>query len=307
MAMPDRPRGTNGRAPLDPALDTFPKLARPERRALPRQGRHPREGLRHLAGVHLARSTSSEARLIALGLAALGFARGDKTAIVGDNRPAALLGDARHPGARRRARCRSTRTPSRRRCSTSSTTRRRASPWSRTRSRSTSSCTCGRGARASSTSSTTTPAGCGTTRTPGLLSLAALQERGAQVRARPPRLLRARRWPRARRTTSRSSATPRARPASPRARCCPHRNLIVTAPERHRARGPARDRRGRRLPAHGVGRRPHVLVRASRSSTGFTTNCPESAATVLHDLKEIGPTYFFAPPRIWESILTDGR
>ena len=38
--------------------------------------------------------------------------------------------------------------------------------------------------------------------------------------------------------------------------------------------------------------------------TGFTINCPESAATVLHDLREIGPTYFFAPPRIWESILT---
>ena len=40
-----------------------------------------------------------------------------------------------------------------------------------------------------------------------------------------------------------------------------HRNLIVTAPERDRARGPSRDRRGRRLPAHGVDRRPHVLVR----------------------------------------------
>jgi long-chain acyl-CoA synthetase len=26
---------------------------------------------------------------------------------------------------------------------------------------------------------------------------------------------------------------------------------------------------------------------------------------VLHDLKEIGPTYFFAPPRIWESLLTN--
>jgi len=39
--------------------------------------------------------------------------------------------------------------------------------------------------------------------------------------------------------------------------------------------------------------------------TGFAINCPESAATVLHDLKEIGPTYFFAPPRIWENILTN--
>jgi len=33
-------------------------------------------------------------------------------------------------------------------------------------------------------------------------------------------------------------------------------------------------------------------------------NCPESAATVMIDLKEIGPTYYFAPPRIFEGLLT---
>jgi len=33
-------------------------------------------------------------------------------------------------------------------------------------------------------------------------------------------------------------------------------------------------------------------------------NCPESAATVTIDLKEIGPTYYFAPPRIFEGLLT---
>ncbi|MSO85033.1 MAG: long-chain fatty acid--CoA ligase [Rhodospirillales bacterium] len=37
---------------------------------------------------------------------------------------------------------------------------------------------------------------------------------------------------------------------------------------------------------------------------GFCISCPESAATVLADLREIGPTYFFAPPRIFENILT---
>ena len=37
---------------------------------------------------------------------------------------------------------------------------------------------------------------------------------------------------------------------------------------------------------------------------GFAVNCPESAATVMTDLREIGPTYFFAPPRIFENILT---
>ena len=38
--------------------------------------------------------------------------------------------------------------------------------------------------------------------------------------------------------------------------------------------------------------------------SGFTVNCPESGATVMTDLREIGPTYFFAPPRIFENILT---
>jgi len=33
-------------------------------------------------------------------------------------------------------------------------------------------------------------------------------------------------------------------------------------------------------------------------------NCPESAATVTIDLKEIGPTYYFAPPRVFEGLLT---
>ena len=38
--------------------------------------------------------------------------------------------------------------------------------------------------------------------------------------------------------------------------------------------------------------------------TGFCVNCPESAATMLSDLREIGPTYFFAPPRVFEGQLT---
>ncbi len=33
-------------------------------------------------------------------------------------------------------------------------------------------------------------------------------------------------------------------------------------------------------------------------------NCPESAATVTIDLKEVGPTYYFAPPRVFEGLLT---
>ncbi|WP_275099724.1 AMP-binding protein [Sedimenticola hydrogenitrophicus] len=37
---------------------------------------------------------------------------------------------------------------------------------------------------------------------------------------------------------------------------------------------------------------------------GFTINCPESGATVMTDLREIGPTYYFAPPRVYENMLT---
>ncbi len=38
--------------------------------------------------------------------------------------------------------------------------------------------------------------------------------------------------------------------------------------------------------------------------TGFCVNCPESAETMQADLREIGPTYFFAPPRFFEGLLT---
>ncbi len=38
---------------------------------------------------------------------------------------------------------------------------------------------------------------------------------------------------------------------------------------------------------------------------GFTVNCPESGDTVLTDLREIGPTYYFAPPRVFENMLTN--
>jgi len=37
---------------------------------------------------------------------------------------------------------------------------------------------------------------------------------------------------------------------------------------------------------------------------GFCVNCPESADTVMVDLREIGPTYYFAPPRVFETQLT---
>jgi long-chain acyl-CoA synthetase len=37
---------------------------------------------------------------------------------------------------------------------------------------------------------------------------------------------------------------------------------------------------------------------------GFCANCPESPETVQRDLRELGPSTLLAPPRIWENMLT---
>jgi len=48
----------------------------------------------------------------------------------------------------------------------------------------------------------------------------------------------------------------------------------------------------------------NIFSYAQWLSCGYIVNCPESSATVTIDLKEIGPTYYFAPPRIFEGMLT---
>jgi long-chain acyl-CoA synthetase len=57
------------------------------------------------------------------------------------------------------------------------------------------------------------------------------------------------------------------------------------------------------LPMAWVG--DHTFSYAQHFVAGFCVNCPESGTTVMADLREIGPSYFFAPPRIWETILTN--
>jgi long-chain acyl-CoA synthetase len=56
------------------------------------------------------------------------------------------------------------------------------------------------------------------------------------------------------------------------------------------------------LPMAWVG--DHLFSFAQWLYVGFTINCPESGETVMTDLREIGPTYYFAPPRICENLLT---
>ena len=48
----------------------------------------------------------------------------------------------------------------------------------------------------------------------------------------------------------------------------------------------------------------HMFSYAQSLLAGYTVNCPESSETVMIDLREVGPTYFFAPPRIFENVIT---
>ena len=56
------------------------------------------------------------------------------------------------------------------------------------------------------------------------------------------------------------------------------------------------------LPLAWVG--DHYLNYAQGLVSGFCLACPESSETAMQDLREIGPTFFFAPPRIFEQMLT---
>ena len=56
------------------------------------------------------------------------------------------------------------------------------------------------------------------------------------------------------------------------------------------------------LPPAWIGQ--NIFSYAQWLACGYVVNCPESSATVMIDLKEIGPTYYFAPPRIFEGLLT---
>lgn len=56
------------------------------------------------------------------------------------------------------------------------------------------------------------------------------------------------------------------------------------------------------LPMAWVG--DHIFSYGESLCAGFCVACPESADTVLNDVFEVGPTFFFAPPRIFENLLT---
>jgi long-chain acyl-CoA synthetase len=64
----------------------------------------------------------------------------------------------------------------------------------------------------------------------------------------------------------------------------------------------ARDEALAYLPLAWVG--DHYLNYAQALVAGFCIACPESADTAMQDMREIGPTFFFAPPRVFEQMLT---
>jgi long-chain acyl-CoA synthetase len=286
---------------IEAGLDTFPKLVRSNAERRPHKIAIREKDL-GIWQAYTWRDYFERTRRIALGLAALGFARGDKTAIIGDNRPELYWAVAAtqalggvpvplyqdsiekelayivdHAEARFavvedqeqvdkllhiRAQC----------------PRLESIVYDDAR-----------GMRAYSD--------------PCLISLAELEERGDKLAVGQPGYFDA--------ELARGSADDVAiicytsgTTGSPKGTMLTHRNMIVMGRN-------AIEREGLRddeevlayLPMAWVG--DHIFSYAQSVLTGFTVNCPESAATVLHDLKEIGPTYFFAPPRIWENLLTN--
>ncbi|MFN0162735.1 MAG: AMP-binding protein, partial [Burkholderiales bacterium] len=56
------------------------------------------------------------------------------------------------------------------------------------------------------------------------------------------------------------------------------------------------------LPPAWIGQ--NIFSYAQALTAGFCVNCPEAASTVTADMREIGPTFYFAPPAVLERLLT---
>jgi long-chain acyl-CoA synthetase len=289
-----------GASALDPERDTFPKLVRDNARRL-----GDKVAIREKDfGIWQAYSWSQyfeHARLIALGLASLGFARGDRVAIVGDNRPQLYwalmavqsLGGVPVPiyqdSIEREmeyivdhAEARFAIVEDQEQVDKLVALRPRC--------------------RHLEQIVYDDPRGLRGYGEPGLLSLGDLAELGKKFEVSHPTHFDT--------ELARGAADDIAivcytsgTTGAPKGAMLSHRNLITTARNAAGFEGLGADEEVLSyLPMAWVG--DHVFSYAQAIVTGFTINCPESAATVLADLKEIAPTYFFGPPRIWESILT---
>ena len=82
-----------------------------------------------------------------------------------------------------------------------------------------------------------------------------------------------------------------------------HRNLITMSAAASRMEGLRNDEDVLAyLPMAWIGQ--NIFSYSQWLVCGFTVNCPESTDTVSNDMREIGPTYYFAPPRVLEALLT---
>jgi long-chain acyl-CoA synthetase len=281
-------------------LDTFPKLVRDNAERLPRHVAIREKNL-GIWQAYTWRDYLARSRRIALGLASLGFVRGDKTAIIGDNRPELYWGTLAtqalggvpvplyqdsiereltyivgHAEARFAI----------------AEDQEQVDKLLRVREQ------CPK----LEVIVYTDPRGMRGYSEPGLLSLAELEERGDKFALGhatyfDDEVARGQREDTA--VICYTSGTT----GSPKGAMLSYRNLIEMARIATAREGLGPDDEALAyLPMAWVG--DHMLSYAQAIVAGFTINCPESAATVLHDLKEIGPTYFFAPPRIWENLLT---
>jgi long-chain acyl-CoA synthetase len=288
------------RSGLDHEHDTFPKLVRLNARRLGNKVAI-REKDFGIWQAYTWVQYFDEARLIALGLASLGFARGDRVAIVGDNRPqlywavmaAQALGGVPVPIYQDsiekemeyivdHAEARFAVVEDQEQVDKLLSVRARCPRLQHV--------------------VYDDPRGMRTYSEPGLVSLAELRELGTKFEVANPTHFDD--------EVARGKADDIAiicytsgTTGAPKGAMLSNRNLILTARNAALFEGLDQDEEVLSyLPMAWVG--DHIFSYAQAIVQGFAINCPESAATVLHDLKEIAPTYFFGPPRIWESILT---
>ena len=300
MAPTELSQPTNGIAHLDPTGDTFPKLLL---RNVERFGDKVaiREKDYGIWQSYSWREYLAQARLIALGLAAVGFKRGDKTAIVGDNRPQlywAMLATQALGGVPvplyqdsiekemefivDHAEARFAIVEDQEQVDKLLQVQARCPRLERI--------------------VYDDPRGLQHYEDAGILSLAALQELGRRFDQEHPGYFE--------REVAQGQADDVAiicytsgTTGQPKGTMLSFRNLIVTGRNAIAYEGlRASDEVVAYLPMAWIG--DHMFSFAQSILTGFTTNCPESTATVLQDLREIGPTYFFAPPGIYQRILT---
>jgi len=285
---------------LDSSPDTFPKLALQNARRL--SGKVAiREKALGIWQSYTWSQYAEQARLIALGLAALGFARGDKTAVVGDNRPAlywAILATQALGGIAvplyqdsiekemeyivDHAEARFAIVEDQEQVDKLLHVRQQCPGLESV--------------------IYDDPGGLRHYKDSCLLSLTELLERGRKFAQDRPGYFEEEVAKGAAEDTAVIAYTS-GTTGQPKGAMLSHRNLIETARSAvSRERLDETEEVMAYLPMAWIG--DHMFSFSQSIVAGFTTNCPESATTVLADLKEIGPTYFFAPPRIWENILT---